>query len=162
MSLDSVKDLLSGFEWLPSLPDPGSLVGSALTIARVLVMAGPVVMVIMGLLYLFAAPAEANHHFGYRCYFGMGSVQAWQFTQRLAGAVWLIMGVCLGLAMVLIKQLIMPQLEIMDMLLCAVGCLLAQVGALLLATIFIRTIVACTFDRHGVRRREKREKTKTT
>ena len=50
-------------------------------------------MIIMGLLYFFAAPKEANHHFGYRCYFGMGSELAWRFTQRLSGIVLGVLGV---------------------------------------------------------------------
>ena len=155
MSLDSVKDLLSGFEWLPSLPDPGSLVGSALTIARVLVMAGPVVMVIMGLLYLFAAPAEANHHFGYRCYFGMGSEQAWRYTQCIAGITWVSLGTVMTIVVLLMVRKF-AGLDVLEMLTAAAVCVLAEAGVLILASIVIRTIVAARYDRHGERRKRKR------
>ena len=155
MSLDSVKDLLSGFEWLPSLPDPGSLVGSALTIARVLVMAGPVVMVIMGLLYLFAAPAEANHHFGYRCYFGMGSERAWRYTQRIAGITWVALGTVMTIVVLLMVRKF-AGLDVLEMLTTAAVCVLAEAGVLILASIVIRTIVAARYNRHGERRKRKR------
>ena len=155
MDLDVLKNIFNG----TALPEPGLLLDKLEPVMWVLLLVGPILMVVMGMIYSFAAPDEANHHFGYRCYFGMGSIQAWQFTQHLAGGIWLSLGVCLGLAMVLVKHFVMPQLEIMDMLAYGLVCLLVQVGALLLATIVIRVIVACTFDRHGARRRDKRQKT---
>ena len=89
MNLDSLIGFFSGAEdAAPILPDAGMLVDKVAMIAKVLVIAGPVIMLVMGLLYLFAAPQEANHHFGYRCYFGMGSEHAWRFTQRIAGITW--------------------------------------------------------------------------
>ena len=155
MDFDLTKLLDGSF-----LPDPAMLLEKLTPVLGVLLMAGPLLMVIMGLLYRFAAPSEANHHFGYRCYFGMGSVQAWRFTQRLAGTTWIVLGVILGAAMVIAKRTALTGLEPMDLLLRAVVCILCQVGVLLIATIAIRVVVACTFDRHGIRRREKRKQRK--
>ena len=154
MSLDSVKELLSGFESLPQLPDPGTLVGYVETIARVLVIAGPVVMIILGLLYLFAAPSEANHHFGYRCYFGMGSEQAWRYTQRIAGITWTALGTVMTLVVLVVSRRFAEQ-GTLDMLTTAAVCVLAEAGVLVLASIVIRTIVAARYDRHGERRTRK-------
>ena len=151
-----LKKLLDG----SLLPDPELLLEKLNPILGVLLMAGPVLMLVMGLLYRFAAPKEANHHFGYRCYFGMGSVQAWRFTQRLAGTTWIVLGVILGAAMVIAKRTVLTGLEPMDLLLRAVVCILCQMGVLLLATVVIRLVVACTFDRHGIRRSQKRKQKK--
>lgn len=150
------KKLLDG----TLLPNPELLLEKLAPVLGVLLMAGPVLMLVMGLLYRFAAPGEANHHFGYRCYFGMGSVQAWRFTQRLAGTTWIVLGVILGTAMMIARRTALTGLEPMDLLLRAVVCILCQVGVLLLATIAIRLVVACTFDRHGIRRSEKRKQKK--
>ena len=155
MDFDLTKLLDGSF-----LPDPAMLLEKLTPVLGVLLMAGPLLMVIMGLLYRFAAPGEANHHIGYRCYFGMGSVQAWRFTQRLAGTTWIVLGVILGAAMVIAKRTALTGLEPMDLLLRAVICALCQMGVLLVATVAIRIIVACTFDRHGVRRRDKRKQRK--
>ena len=155
MSLDSLKDVFSGFESLPQLPDPGNFIDSVETIARVLVAAGPVVMIILGLLYLFAAPKEANHHFGYRCYFGMGSEQAWCYTQRIAGITWTVLGVIMTVAVLLVAQRFADQ-DTLEMLTTAAVCVLAEAGVLLLASLVIRTVVASRFDRHGERRERKK------
>lgn len=50
--------------------------------------AGPVLFLLMGAYYLYLAPKEANHKAGYRTFFGMGSVNAWNYTQKIAGMVW--------------------------------------------------------------------------
>ena len=151
MNLDSIKEMFSGFDKLPTLPDPSPLVDKADLIARLLVMAGPVVMIIMGLLYLFAAPREANHHFGYRCYFGMGSEQAWRYTQRIAGFTWSGLGLIMTVAMLLVTAKFAQQ-DLLELLTTAVVCVVVEALLLLLASVVIRTIVAARYDRHGERR----------
>ena len=157
MSLDTIVNKITEFFGAESggpairIPDPGALIENAPVIARVLVVAGPVVMIVMGLLYLFAAPKEANHHFGYRCYFGMGSELAWRFTQHIAGVTWIVLGVVLTVTMLIITSRF-PGSDVLDMLTTAALCVLAEAGVLVLASIVIRTIVAARYDRHGERR----------
>ena len=155
MNLDAIKEFLSGSETaLPAVPDAGTLVDKILPIARILVVAGPVIMLILGLLYLFAAPREANHHFGYRCYFGMGSEQAWRFTQRIAGVIWTALGAVMTLAMLIVTARF-PGQDVREMLTTAATCVVVEALVLLAATIAIRITVAACYDRHGERRRRK-------
>ena len=155
MNLDAIKEFLSGSETaLPVVPDAGTVVDKILPIAKVLVVAGPVIMLILGLLYLFAAPREANHHFGYRCYFGMGSEQAWRFTQRIAGITWTALGAIMTVAMLIVTGRF-PKLDVLEMLTSAATSLVTEALVLLAATIIIRITVAAVFDRHGERRRRK-------
>ena len=155
MNLDAIKDLLSGTEnAAPALPDPGALVEKVLPIVKILVVAGPVIMLILGLLYLYAAPKEANHHFGYRCYFGMGSEQAWRFTQRIAGITWTALGAILTVAMLIVTARF-PGQDILEMLSTAAVCVVTEALVLLVANIIIRIIIAAIFNRHGERRRSK-------
>ena len=155
MNLDAIKEFLSGSETaLPVVPDAGTVVDKILPIAKVLVVAGPVIMLILGLLYLFAAPKEANHHFGYRCYFGMGSEQAWRFTQRIAGMTWIALGSIMTVAMLIVTSRF-PKLDVLEMLTSAATSLVTEALVLLAATIIIRITVAAVFDRHGERRRRK-------
>ena len=155
MNLDAIKEFLSGSETaLPAVPDAGTLVEKILPVAKILVVAGPVIMLILGLLYLFAAPREANHHFGYRCYFGMGSEHAWRFTQRIAGITWITLGSILTVAMLIITGRF-PGQDVLEMLTTAGTCVVVEALVLLVATIVIRITVAAVFDRHGERRRRK-------
>ena len=155
MDLDSLKNFFSDVESV--LPSAAQVVEKLELVLRILMLAGPVLMMIMGLVYLFAAPKEANYQFGFRCYFGMGSVEAWRFTQRLAGSMWIALGVILVIAMLVVYGML-PTLDLMEKVLCALICVLWQAGLLLLASLLIRIITACRFDRHGIRRRDKRKK----
>ena len=154
MNLDSIKMFLDNMDGLPTLPDPSGFVDRLESIARILVILGPVVMIILGLLYIFAAPKEANHHFGYRCYFGMGSEKAWQYTQRIAGVTWTVMGAVMTVAM-LVATRRFSELGTLDMLTHAALCVGAQALMLVIATVVIRSAVAARFDRHGEPRRRK-------
>ena len=154
MDLESIKGLLDNFDLTGVLPDLGPVLENLPQIMRLLVMAGPVLMLVMGLLYYFAAPKEANHHFGYRCYFGMGSVDAWRYTQRVAGITWMVLGAILGVAM-LVASGKFADLETLDMVLKAIICVLWQAGLLLAASFLIRTVVAFRFNRHGEYRKKK-------
>ena len=154
MDLESIKGLLDGFELGAVLPDLGTLLGKLELAMRILVIAGPLVMFIMGVLYFFAAPKEANHHFGYRCYFGMGSVNAWRYTQRVAGITWMVLGAGLSVAMLVASDSFADQTA-MDMVTKAIICLLWQAGLVLAASFVIRTIVVFRFNRHGEYRRKK-------
>lgn len=154
MDLEQIKGLLDGFEPGALLPDLGTLLGKLELVMRLLVVAGPVIMVVMGLLYLFAAPKEANHHFGYRCYFGMGSVEAWRFTQRVAGVAWTVLGLVMTVVMA-VRGGSFAGLNAMDMVTAAIVCVLWEAGVLLAASFLIRCIVAARYNRHGERRGKK-------
>ena len=117
-------------------------------VCRVAVMIGPVIALILGLAYLFLAPKEANYYFGYRCYFGMGSVRAWRFTQRIAG---MILG-GLGLILTVIMAIVTAgygSMDSMDMVWSAVNCLIWEAVLLLIGTIAINLIAMANFDAKG-------------
>ena len=84
-SFEDIKVLMDNFDPASLLPDLTTVVGKVEFITRIAVLVGPIVLLVLGILYFFAAPKEANYRAGYRCHFGMGSVEAWQYTQRLAG-----------------------------------------------------------------------------
>lgn len=154
MSIDDFKSVMDGFDPASLLPELDTILGSLALICRIAVLAGPVLMLLFGLLYIFAAPKEANYHVGYRCYFGMGSVEAWRYTQKLAGIVFAALGVILTVAMLLISGSFL-QMETMALLWRAVYCLAAQAILLVLSCLTVNTVVAMRFDSKGVERKKK-------
>lgn len=155
MTIEDFKGLMDGFEPATLLPELDPILGKLALIARVAVLIGPVMLLVMGLLYFFASPREANYRFGYRCYYGMGSIEAWQFTQSLAGIVWSALGLIFGIVMLLISAKF-PQLETMDLLWRAVYCVGWEAGLTALACIGVNTVVAVRYDSRGNLRRKKR------
>ena len=157
LDIESIKQAMDGFDPAALLPDLGELFGSLATLCRFAVMIGPVVLLILGLAYLFLAPREANYYFGYRCYFGMGSVQAWRFTQRMAGMLFGGVGLILTIVMYVISGSF-AEMEVTDMVWKAAGCLAWQAIIALVLTFLVNFLAFFFFDaKGGPRRRKKKE-----
>ena len=157
LDIESIKSLMDGFDPAALLPDLSDLFGSLATLCRFAVMIGPVVLLVLGLAYLFLSPREANYYFGYRCYFGMGSVQAWRFTQRMAGILFGGVGLILTIVMYVISGSF-SEVEVTDMVWKAAGCLAWQAVIALVLTFLVNFLAFFFFDAKGGPRRRKKEK----
>ena len=151
-SFEDIKVLMDNFDPAALLPDLSTVVGKVEFITRIAVMAGPVVLLTLGILYFFAAPKEANYRFGYRCYFGMGSEEAWRFTQRFAGLVWSVLGLVLTVVMLIITGSFGGN-PIMDIIGKGAKCLLWEAGLILVSILGINLTAMLCYDRKGLRRR---------
>ena len=154
LDIESIKSMLDGFDPASLLPDLSGLFGSLETLCRIAVMIGPLVLLALGLAYLFLAPKEANYYFGYRTYFGMGSVHAWRFTQRLAG---IVLG-GLGLVLTVVMFFIISSfggMDVMDMVWKSANCLIWEAVLALAANGVICLAAFLRFDRKGEYRKKK-------
>ena len=151
-SFEDIKVLMDNFDPAALLPDLTTVVGKVEFITRIAVMAGPVVLLVLGILYFFAAPKEANYRFGYRCYFGMGSEEAWRFTQRFAGLVWSVLGLVLTVVMLIITGSFGGN-PIMDIIGKGAKCLLWEAGLILVSILGINLTAMLCYDRKGLRRK---------
>ena len=148
VDLDSIKEMMDAFDPAALLPDLGGMADTVASVARFAVLAGPIVLLVMGLAYLFLAPKEANYRFGYRCYHGMGSVQAWRFTQRIAGMIWGGLGIVLTVVMLVISGGYggKPVLDIVDS---ALTCLIWEIVLAAVSCVAINVIVMLNFNSQG-------------
>lgn len=152
--MDTLKQLLNDFDPLKLLPDLETALGRVELIVRIAVLLGPLILLGLGLWFFLAPPKEANHRAGYQCYWGKSSVEAWQFTQRLAGAVFSVLGLGLTVAMSIAGSHLRG-LELEPMVMYGIRCVLWQIGLIAAACLGIDiTVVAC-FDRKGYRRRKR-------
>ena len=149
--VDFVKSLLGDFDPTAFLPDLWAIFDNLDVALRVLVLAGPLCLLGLGLLYLLAPPAEANHIFGYRHFWGMSSVEAWQYTQKTAGFVWTSLGAILTVAMAFICNGY-RDMAWEAMLLSALISVIAELLFVVIRTFLINALVILAFDRKGDRR----------
>ena len=152
--MDALMALFEGFDFANFIPDVHSVLGWLETLSRVAVMAGPLVLLGFGLLYLLAPPKEANHSLGFRFWWGMSSLDAWQFTQRVAGMVWMVLGLVLTMVMGILCNSFRG-MDPSEMLWLAIRCLLWELGLAVVSTLAIQLTVFIVFDRRGFRRRER-------
>ena len=156
MSIESIKEIMDAFDPASVLPDLATLFGKLEVVCRIAVLVGPIALLIMGLAYLFLSPKEANHYFGYRCYFGMGSVQAWRFTQRISGMVLGVLGLVLLVVMFIVSGGF-GSMEVMDMVWKAVTCLIWEAVLAALATLGINLLAAFLYNSRGEPRHRSRK-----
>lgn len=154
IKIDDIKAMMDGFDPASLLPDIGKIVGIMAPLCRIAVLIGPLILLGFGIAYLLLAPKEANHYFGYKTYFGMGSVAAWRYTQRLAGIILSGTGLVLTVAM-LAASISFGAIAPMDMLWRTVRCLLWQAGLIVAANLAVHITVAVLYNRKGTLRRSK-------
>ena len=155
--IEQMKQLVNEFDFANFIPAVDSVLGWIELLVRLFVMAAPVCILVFGLWFLFLPPKEANHRAGYRTYFGMGSVEAWRFTQFLAGIVWSAVGLILSVVMLLVTNGY-REMDMMDMVNNAIVCVLWEIGCIVLCCLGINITALVVFDRKGVRRSKKRRK----
>mgnify|MGYP004650870665 CR=1 FL=1 len=156
LDIDAIKKSFENFDLATLLPKMDSIFKNITVICRVCVMLGPIILLVLGLSYLFLAPKEANYYFGYRCYYGMGSVHAWRFTQRIAGMILGGLGLILTVIMAVIS-LSFGSMAVEDLVWKTVWCLVWQAALSLLATLAINGLAMFWFNRKGeLRRRPKK------
>ena len=155
LSIDSIKELMDGFDPAALLPELDTVFGKIELVCRVAVMIGPVLLLILGLTYLFLSPKEANHYLGYRCYYGMGSVQAWRFTQKLSGIVLGGLGLVLTVVM-LFLSMSLRGMAVEAMVWRAAKCLIWEAALAILANLAVTGAAFVTFDAKGNYRSKRR------
>ena len=148
LDIESIKEIMDAFDPACLLPEMGDILQFLTGLCQIAVMAAPIVLLCLGLAYLFLSPREANYYFGYRCYFGMGSVEAWRFTQRLAGLVLGLLGLILCGVMLVISRGF-AGMDAMEMVWKAFWCLIWQAVLALLANGGIWAAAAVRFDARG-------------
>ncbi len=155
IDVDSIKALLDGFDPATLLPDLSKVFDSLAPLCRIAVLVGPVVLLLLGLSYLFLTPKEANYYLGYRCYFGMGSEYAWRFTQRLAG--WLFTAVGLTLTVVMFAiSVSFTYMQLPDMVWKAASCLVVELIAAVALILTVNLSAMYHFDRKGKHRKKRK------
>ena len=152
--IETLKKLVNEFDLANFIPEVDSILGWVETLVRIFVLAAPICILAFGLFFLFLPPKEANHSAGYRTYFGMGSVDAWRFTQFLAGVVWSGVGLILTVVMLIVVNGY-RNMEMMDMVNNAVVCVLWEIGSIVVSCLGINITAAVVFDRKGNRRAKK-------
>ena len=136
--------------WL--VPEIGGFMGAVRFLMVLAMLAGPLLLLIYGLLYMFKPAPYANYRFGYRTYFGMGSTEAWQYTQRIAGLVFTVLGGVMLVAMIVVLCFFGKH-DLLQNVTTAAICLGVQAAVLLITRLVLSILVSVYFDGLGDRRR---------
>ncbi len=146
--IDKLVALIDDFDLSAILPSMDGVVDWVTGVCRLCVLIAPLIMLGLGLWYLLKPPLEANHSVGYRFYFGMGSVEAWRFTQRIAGMAWTLLGGVLTVIMFIIS-LFFNKNNASAMVETTVSCVIWELVLIGLCCIAINVWVGLHYDKDG-------------
>lgn len=146
--MDKIMDLLNNFSLEKYIPKLDSVMDVTQKAIELAVRVGPLCILVLGLIYLLIPPKEANRHFGFRTYFGMGSIPAWRFTQRVSGAIMSVIGLILLLtASSAVKKF--AGMDLMAMSEKAFQLIKGQIICALVIYILMFLLTAVLFNRKG-------------
>lgn len=146
-----MKDVLSkvqDFDFGAFLPAPERFMSNLEGWTRLFVLIAPLLLLGLGIWYYYYPPKEANYRAGFRTYFGMGSVEAWLFCQKLAGKAYLRLGGGLTIG-TLIVSLFFDGEKAMAMMITALICVLVELVLVAVVWARIYKIAARNFDKDG-------------
>ena len=149
--MEKLTEIFEKLDLTKLVPPMDTLLDKLLWIAKVAVLAGPIVMLVFGLWYLLLPPKEANYGAGFRTWFGMGSVEAWRMTQRIGGTVWSACGLVLAVVMWFVSRGFAGG-DPMVVAEKAVTCLVWQVAVAFISYIAVWIVMMFLFDNRGCRR----------
>jgi len=152
--IQKIMDFLQNFDPSKILPNIAKLMTDAVVVLRICVLAGPILLAVLGAVYFFLAPKEANHSVGYRFFWGMSSMEAWQFMQKLSGMVWGALGIVLLVIMLIVSGRF-GAMDAENVAFSALRCVLWELGLTVAASLGVDITMMVLFDRTGARRKQK-------
>ena len=125
-----------------------SILGLFAFLLYLAIFAGPVSMLALGLLYLFRPAKNPTKLYGFKAFCGMGTAQAWRFTQRIAALAFLAVGGILTIVMAVLCIVNSGQ-DLGQLASLSVSCLIWEVIFSAVAIVSINLVVFVFFDRNG-------------
>ncbi len=134
------------------VPEMPAFLGGLRALLVLAILIGPILLVALGAMYLLRPAPEANFKYGFRTYFGMGSIEAWRFSQKIAGLAFGGLGAVLLLVMFIVVLTFFKK-DLFQIANTAIVCLIWQAVLALIARIVVSILCWKYFDRNGDRRR---------
>jgi hypothetical protein len=146
--MDEILSLLQDFDVANFLPEPDKFMRSLVGWVRLIMLAGPLVLLCMGLWHRFVAPKEPGSRLGFPLWAKIGSKQAWQFAQRLCDTVYLLVGGGLS-ALMFVISLFFSRKHGLAMINVALICVILEFIIIVTAWIVINALISKAYDANG-------------
>ena len=151
MSLESITSALENFDLGSILPDLFSLLSSMQGLCTLVMMVSPLLLLGLGIWYLFWPRKTVGARSGFYAYFAMGSEEAWLYTQKMAGLVWTGLGGLLTIIMAIVC-IAMSGSNMSQIAGTTQTCMIWQIILVGLSWLALNILPAVFYDKSGNRR----------
>ena len=114
----------------------------------------PLIMLLIGIIFLKKAPNKINPVYGYRSRRSMKSIETWKFAHFLCGKIWLYSGIVMLLLTILAMLLVLNKSQDTIGLVGTIT-LYVQLAVIVFSIIPIEIALKRTFDENGNRKSPK-------
>lgn len=146
--MEAITAFLESFDIAKLLPELGKFISDLRFWAGLFMLIGPIVMLGLGIWYFFLPTKEANHYIGFRTHASMGSIQAWRYSQRLAGLLYMIVGGVFG-ALSLVLIIVLSFTQPMAMATTAFIVIILQAFSAIALWAILQMMISSRFDKNG-------------
>ena len=143
-----MEAFLKDFDFAVLLPELDTFIGQLRFYLGLFLTLGPLLMAVFGLLYYFKPTESPKSRWGFRSYWTSGSSKSWQFTQRIAGMVWMILGGAL-FVIGLILSLCFGGMDVVTMSTVTLVTACIELGLVIASYVLINRHVLKYFDKDG-------------
>ena len=143
-----MEAFLKDFDFALLLPELDTFLGQLRFYLGLFLTLGPLCMLIFGLLYYFKPTDSPKSRWGFRSYWTSGSDRSWQYAQKIAGMVFMILGGALFLVG-LILSLFFGGMSPVTMATTALVTICIELALVATGYVLINRIVLKHFDADG-------------
>ena len=144
--MGDLLSLLQDFDIANFLPEPDKFLRSLVGWTRLMILAGPVVLLVLGLWYLYGPAGEVRNTVGLRIFHVGDNPKAWRYAKKLAGAAYTALGGGLTVVM-LVVSLFFSGKRGMGMITVALICVILELLLLIGTWIVINVLVERNFGK---------------
>lgn len=148
--MSDILSLLQDFDVANFLPAPDQYVAGLSWWARLIVLAAPLLLLVLGLIYRYRPLDGPQRRLSFRTFHPAGSIEAWRFAQRTAGVGYTLVGGALSVV-VLVVSLFFNGRKAMTMANIVLVCMILELIIIVALQIAINILVMKAYDKDGRR-----------
>ena len=151
--MSDILSFLQDFDVANFLPAPEKYLRSLVGWVRLLVLIGPLVMLGLGLWYYYGQQKNVRKGISFRAFWGMKSVSAWRFAQKVAGIGYILVGGGLTVLMFVVSLFFSGKHGFV-MINIALICVIIELILITLTWITVHLLVYKAYDKEGKPRKQ--------
>ncbi len=149
--MEAITGFLEDFDFAKFLPEMQRFLSDLRLWLSLLMVAGPVLVLALGLWYYFFPVSKPSQRIGFRIQRAMASEQAWKYTQRLAGMLWMYGGAAMAIISLVVLLIFLGASHI-TLAMAALICVAVQALLVAGSYFFLVFHVNGKFDKNGNRK----------
>ena len=148
--MEAITAFLEDFDFAKILPEIGKFMFGLRFWMNFIMLLGPVILLVFGLWYYFRPVTAPHAKLGFRVRLAMASQEAWAYSQKMAGWIWMYLGGAMTIVSVVLIAIFLA-LEPLTMALGAVIWLGVQALLTVVSYVYLQYKIIGRYGKNGAK-----------